>query len=355
MHRFSVISPVYNTSEYLRDFLDSVLSQSFTDFELILVDDGSTDNSLDICREYAGRDNRIVVLTQHNQGAGAARNRGIEAATSELIIFLDSDDHISPNAFEVLNRTVSERDCDLYLYGLEEVVYSEKDDVIGRTPFCMERTQLYSAEDCRELFCTLIFGSLLNIPWNKVYRKQLIDRFHVRFPDTRRMQDAFFNMELFRHISSLYIIPDVLYHYRANNNARVWKKFPKDTYKIDIQYNSTLVSVCQEFGVYSGNDRKMVDRWFYSTILRDAGYYRNPNWRLSRKEKKEYVMTVISADYNQQRAQNTPASDKRSVQIRKRMLNRDASGLMRDIKRFAAWDKYYALYCRTVRKAVRGN
>ena len=100
MPKYSIISPVYNTSEYLEQFIKSVLCQSYSDFELILVDDGSTDNSLDICNRYAEKDLRIRVLTQNNLGAGPARNNGIKNAYGDYLFFFDSDDWVDSFSLE---------------------------------------------------------------------------------------------------------------------------------------------------------------------------------------------------------------------------------------------------------------
>ena len=99
---FSVIVPVYNVEKYLKECLDSILSQTFKDFELILVNDGSKDSSPAICDEYAEKDSRVKVIHKENGGQSTARNMGIEKATGEFAVFLDSDDLLSPNTFEIL-------------------------------------------------------------------------------------------------------------------------------------------------------------------------------------------------------------------------------------------------------------
>ena len=96
MMKISVIVPVYNVENYIRECLDSILASTYTDFELILVDDGSTDNSGTICEEYASRDSRVVVSHQVNRGLSSARNHGIEMSTGEYISFVDADDVIAP-------------------------------------------------------------------------------------------------------------------------------------------------------------------------------------------------------------------------------------------------------------------
>ena len=109
----SIIVPVFNVEKYLRQCLDSILGQTFNQFEVIIVNDGSTDNSGAICQEYEARDNRIVYLEKENGGVSEARNLGLDFATSEYIIFIDSDDWIEPTYVEVLYEKIEEYQADI--------------------------------------------------------------------------------------------------------------------------------------------------------------------------------------------------------------------------------------------------
>lgn len=351
--KLSIVMPVYNTSEYLAESIDSVLNQTFSDFELILVDDGSTDNSLEICRRYEKLDSRITVVTQKNQGPGATRNNGIKHASAELMMFLDSDDTAAPDMLEKAVEVMDEKNPDLLLFGYEEVFYFESGKEKSRNRCIPGRLDLNTADECRAKYCKLVFDAMLNQPWNKVYKKSIINSNNVRFPDVRRTQDAIFNGEYFKHISSLYAIPEPLYFFRQNNMGKVWKKFPRDSYKIDVNFNSFIENILKEFGRFDGEDRRLADRWFFNTIFRDAGYYRNPNWALSRGEKKAYVEEVISDEYNVNRAANAVTSDKKTERIKRRVLSRDAAGLMRDIRFENIKTKTYDFYSRTLRKMIR--
>lgn len=353
MPEFSVISPVYNTSEYLHGFIGSILGQTFPDFELILVDDGSSDDSLAICREYAAKDDRVTVLTQKNQGAGSARNLGIETAKGTYLLFYDSDDLADIRALEKLSAVITAKRADLYLYGADEIRLNKQNEMVKSGERIPPRLDLITKEDCRKVFCDLIFSAVLNPPWNKVYRRDLVMEYGVRFADTRRAQDAFFNMDYFCRIESLYAVPDVCYCYRTNSQDKVWKKYPKDIYKIDVRYNTAVEECCREFGVYSGHDRERVDKWFFMSVLRDAGFYRNPHWKLSRREKRVYVDTVISDPYIVERAKRSQTPDKITKSVKKRILEHDAKGLMRDIRRHEAFCSLYDLYCRSLRKLIK--
>lgn len=117
--KVSIIIPVYNATQHLNQCLDSILNQDFNDFELLLINDGSTDTSGEICDDYAGKDKRIKVFHQNNAGVSAARNKGIENANGEWITFMDSDDYIQKNYFEILNTAP---DNDWILHNIEREI-----------------------------------------------------------------------------------------------------------------------------------------------------------------------------------------------------------------------------------------
>ena len=122
----SIIVPVFNAAQYLQECLDSILSQSFNDFELILIDDGSTDNSLSICQSYERRDSRIKIISGPNQGVSAARNKGLNVACGEWITFVDPDDWVEPTHVSTLyNAQKKNRDMDIFLfdynYGIDNI------------------------------------------------------------------------------------------------------------------------------------------------------------------------------------------------------------------------------------------
>ena len=121
--KISVIIPVYNTELYLRRCLESVINQTYTNLQIIIIDDGSTDNSLKICTEYAQNDNRLIVYSQNNSGVSAARNKGLDMATGDYIAFVDSDDFIENDMFAKLLNTMVNNEADIIVCGIK--FYSE--------------------------------------------------------------------------------------------------------------------------------------------------------------------------------------------------------------------------------------
>lgn len=199
----AIIIPVYNTAPYLRRCLDSVLSQSFTRFEVILVDDGSTDNSGEICEEYAQKDSRIKVIHQANSGQSAARNVGIDGildnSESEWCTFIDSDDKIHPRYLELLYHAAVENGCAVsgcnYLKAYEDTDYpamkSEEPLVITAEAFYCDRTV-----------------SAIS-PWCKLIKKELLR--DIRFPELEYHEDEFVTYRLIFPAGRIAYIDEPLY------------------------------------------------------------------------------------------------------------------------------------------------
>lgn len=169
----SIIIPVYNSEKYLRACLDSVLDQTFTDFELILVDDGSPDRCGGICDEYADKDERVRVCHIENSGSSAARNYGIDRARGKYLGFIDSDDYIDKDMYRVLYDNLKKEDADLSMCGLY--------DVYGGEIINMVEKPIYRTMDAEETILTVMEAKLTSVtPVNKLYKKELFEG--IRYP-----------------------------------------------------------------------------------------------------------------------------------------------------------------------------
>jgi len=205
--KISVIVPVYNAENYLSACLDSILSQTYQDFEIILIDDGSKDASGQICDAYAGKDPRIQVVHQENGGVSRARNRGLELATGELISFIDSDDTLEPDMYELLVRVMQEHNADISHCGYKHIVGEEIRLVHDTKRVIPQHTQ--EALDC--FVDGRLFGGGL---WNKLYRRELLDGLSFR-EDLKNNEDILFNFEAFRRADSSVFADYPLYNYVA--------------------------------------------------------------------------------------------------------------------------------------------
>ena len=210
MCKISVIMPVYQAERYLKDAVNSVLAQSFTDFELLMIDDGSTDGSPQICDSLATQDARIRVIHQSNSGVSAARNKGIAMAKGEYISFVDADDLVRPNMLEVLYQNACEHGADISCCGLVQV------DLKGdnHTQYCTgERVLVHDMEYLiRQFFINPVYKEVLYGAYNKIIRAEIVKSvgFDTRFGIA---EDLLFGFMCIERAKTFYLDNQGLYTY----------------------------------------------------------------------------------------------------------------------------------------------
>lgn len=185
--KISVIIPVYNTEKYLRECLDSVINQTLKDIEIICIDDGSTDSSLNILREYAQKDSRIIVLTRQNKGAGAARNAGLKIAKGEYLSFLDSDDVFMPKMLEAMYDYSQKGNVDICICDAEGF------DMVSKKKFAMPwlinlETGYYKTNALYDNLFKYINPNC----WNKIFKREFIINNKIKFQNLNNANDVFF-------------------------------------------------------------------------------------------------------------------------------------------------------------------
>lgn len=212
MKKYSVIIPIYNAEKYLNQCISSLLRQNCEEFELILVNDCSTDNSYEICKQYENKDTRVLVLNQEtNKGVSAARNRGIDCASGEYILFVDSDDFVTEDYFDTLDLLTGEEIYQLFLFGHYNYSVSS-DGKIDISKSCMDCNIKSTEENAWEkLFLKTFFAS----PWNRIFLRSVLLKYDIRFDvDCVCYEDYLFNVEYCKHIDHFKIIKRPLYYYR---------------------------------------------------------------------------------------------------------------------------------------------
>ena len=205
----TIIVPVYNTEQYLTKCLDSIVSQTFTDFEVLLIDDGSTDGSGKICERYSRFDNRFITIHQLNQGLWASRNNGLQQARGKYIAFVDSDDYIHPQMLELLYEAIRQSDYDFSMARYQAVVENE---LVGFPRIVSPALRELSK---KEAVCGLFGKSGEDVKYVicccKLYDKELLR--DVRFTDTKVSEDLLFNIEVFRKVRKAVEVECNLYYY----------------------------------------------------------------------------------------------------------------------------------------------
>ncbi len=229
----SVILPTYNVRPYLGQCLDSIIAQTYTQTEIIIVIDGATDGSYELAREYAERDSRIRVIWQENAGSGPARNRGLEYVSGEYVMFVDPDDWLEKNYFAHYMAV-----CDTagLVIGGSTLFYEEHPSrqIEKKYP----RQNISGESEARRQYISLLTKGALAAPTAKLYRMSLIRNHHLSFPDLRRSQDMVFNYRYYHHLSSICLIEDTGYHYRIIGESQ--------NLKLGSDYYRTLAMIYSE-------------------------------------------------------------------------------------------------------------
>ena len=185
--KISVIVPIYNVEQYLRRCIDSIINQTYKNLEIILVDDGSPDNCGQICDDYAKKDTRIKVIHKKNGGLSDARNVGLEVCTGDYISFVDSDDWIELNTYEIMMKSMNEYNADMVVSNIN---YVYKDKVESK--YSEDKIRCFNKEEAMK---ELIKDGLVQaVVWNKLYKRVVID--NLRFKVGKLNEDEFFTYKI---------------------------------------------------------------------------------------------------------------------------------------------------------------
>ena len=203
---FSVIVPVYNMAEYVESCLDSILSAACLNVELIVIDDGSTDESLSICRRKLAGLSDVKIFAQANAGQGAARNKGLSVATGKYVLFVDSDDTIDGKLFDLALPMMEQGNYDFINFGLEFV---GQDGVVSHTFMPNKLKELYG----REIFeHAMMDEQIYSSPVNKIYSRAFLELHNIRFPEVKACEDIYFSRVLAYNANATAFVHEVLYH-----------------------------------------------------------------------------------------------------------------------------------------------
>lgn len=205
----SVIIPVYNTQDFLDECINSIVNQTYNDFEIILVNDGSTDNSVNICRQWAKKDSRITVVEQKNQGVSAARNNGISHAKGEYLYFIDSDDYVDTNLFADVMHAFEQGGADIVSFGAQKIFENAPPQLCDNL-YTGDMTPIEAVEK-------LVSADMKDYPWSRVYKREIFD--NLQFPVGHYFEDTGTTYKAFLNASKIHFIPKVYYCYRVRKNS----------------------------------------------------------------------------------------------------------------------------------------
>lgn len=306
MSKISVIVSVYNVEKFIKRCLDSIINQTMNDLEIILVNDGSTDNSGKICDEYAQLDNRITVIHKENGGVSSARNTGLDVATGEWIAFVDSDDYIEKDMYEVLYKTAIEKNVDICACFFKYLTVDNK-ILFNPTQEQLDMNGKYNSKEFLELiYKDEYMNGICVATWNKIYKKNIFD--NLRFKTKIYEDDELVNQIYIQDID-IFVLNKGFYIYVQNLSSLTNTKFSrKKLVFIDILYDRlNLLKDKKMHKLYEDTVRLFCnitieyyfkynnkDKWEYDNIYKNVLKQAIKLENISLKDKIRFSMFYIS-------------------------------------------------------------
>lgn len=291
--KISVIIPAYNCAEFIGDTIYSLKAQTLKDFEVIIVNDGSTDNTLEILNEFKEKDERIRVITVKNGGPSKARNIGIDEAQGEYLYFMDSDDTIADNMFSELYEAAEK-------YDLDEVTYAPfMDDISKKQHYVTELNHepfiAHKQTEFRAKLMGLIKAYMMNVVWNKLFKAELIKENKIYYDgDIKNGEDRLFNMSVFKHISRFAFINKPFYHYYLRGEDTLNNKYLPNRFDGSLRYYHELLKAFEEMNILSDKNRSYINFIFIKGVMSCFTQLCVKSCPLKFKEKKRYIGEILA-------------------------------------------------------------
>ena len=285
----SVIIPVYNVEKYLPECIESIINQTYKKLEIILINDGSTDDSLEICNRYKDKDNRIIVINSTNKGASNARNLGIEASTGRYIAFIDSDDFIEKDYFTKMLEQLVRTNCDCVSCGYNRVYNNCKESILNG------KKGIFSSDEFFEMILDVQTG--MGFCHMKLWKSEIIKKSGINFNTNIKVaEDAFFCIQLSRKMKRVSILNEPLYNYRLNNQSLV-KKY--DANYVD-KYLKAMIETDNYIKTNYNEDNFMTTKFYnyvcYHILLIIVNYCFNPENKKTKKMRIKELVDICNIE-----------------------------------------------------------
>lgn len=265
--KITVVIPIYNCEQYIECLLKQLMEQSYKDFEVIMINDGSTDNSGEVCRKYQSQDNRFKYYEYSNMGVSSTRNKGVSIANGEYIIFFDADDKIDNDILYNLSVIANNTNADMIVFGY----YMEllKDEIVKqRTIFKCNENALIHIEDSLIMY-TLWEKSLMYNVWNRMIKTEIIKNNTLLFDTKLSMgEDLDFILDVLKYCKTLYVTDKVMYHYvRERQNSATSNKYIKNWFQIRTEEKIRLNKKFAELGYCSVQYKNFLDKRYIERVI----------------------------------------------------------------------------------------
>lgn len=246
----SIIVPVYNAEAYLSRCIYSLLHQTYSDIEIILIDDGSTDNSYSLCQELAASDSRIIVFHQENKGVSAARNQGIRISSGSFILFVDSDDYADPD----LCRQLADASVTAYtVFCGYYFVCSQNNQMVSKKAVLPPSQPISSLIDFKKNYGNLLNNKILLSPWAKLFSADIIKTHHLQFHEDLHIgEDLTFVQDYLQALPDMQIsmVPQPLYYYDIKEDASLSSRFDLSRLTGSCQLYHSMLKFCDNMKIY---------------------------------------------------------------------------------------------------------
>lgn len=284
----SVIMPIYNAEEYLEDAINSILDQTFTDYELILVDDKSKDESLKICYRYAELDPRVkVIALEQNGGAGNARNIGMKNLHGKYVTFIDADDFIDSFLFEHAYQMTEKSNLDMIVWGITEEYFDKYGECYSKNILNLPEKIYKNREEIKEAVISLEEKTMFGYQWNKFYKAEIMKEYDIQFEKVVLYEDYFMNLEFVKRVNSIGVIADTGYHYMKRDNDSITTRFVPEYFELSKRRIESMFQLYQQ---WNADDKKIRDilgerylRYILAALTKSFDKRSESNFRVRKK------------------------------------------------------------------------
>ncbi len=308
--RFSVIVPVYKVEKYLDECIHSLTSQSFSDFEIILVDDKSPDNCPKMCDEYADLDPRVKVIHKpENQGLGFARNTGLKAALGDYVLFVDSDDTVDLDTLKKCDTALADSP-DILVYGMKQCFQNEQGETVREEVLVPEAYFAESDSTKAEMFKMLSDSRVFQYACNKAYRREFLLGTKTEFEKTALIEDFLFNIDVVAKAKSVKSVPEAFYFYRKPSHQTLASAYNPDFYSLAKRKFSLEKQFLLDLDSFDGGPKQQVMKnhikHIVSAVLRNSSSLAG----LSKKRQRELLREMLVDSDTQYVLENINVPDK---------------------------------------------
>lgn len=293
----SILMPVYNSQEYLKNTVQGVINQSYKEWELILVDDGSKDNSKNICIELQKFDNRIRFINKENTGVSDTRNIALDNAKGKYIAFIDSDDSVHKDYLKILLSSIEKSKGQLAVCGFKERKISTNGQIeeLSRVFYPKE---VIAIEDMKDLIMDFGNSGLLNPLWNKLYSRKIIEENNIRFKEeVETGEDFIFNLQYFRKINNICFSKGELYYYIRRNNNSITYQYIDNMYEKGLEIHNLLEDFLKDMNFYNSKNKYILYGNHLMGVFSAFLNLFHKDCKLTLKQKKHYIKAIVNREY----------------------------------------------------------